>query len=430
MNYFKLQLGCFILLTYLSAIYIRNTTGNNKFKCNIYFDFLMAFASASIVFDGATAWTVNHLDVVPPILNLILHLIFFLLMDCVLFTAVLYMLDSTKGIPKNKFVLALLILPFLVCIICVFAFIGDLYYVTGKITNYSMGPSVIACYLNCFLYFIVLLATVITRRRYIEKRKQIGVISVMSLNFGILVIQMFFPEVLLTSIIAVLFVFGIYLSFEDPALRKLTDYNNVTVTGFATLVENRDNSTGGHIIRTKAYVEILLEKMKREEKYTRIVTKDFEENMKKSAPMHDIGKISTPDYILQKPGKLTDEEFSIMQEHASSGGEIIIETFADLDNPEFLKMAYEVARFHHEKWNGKGYPEGLKENEIPLSARIMAIADVFDAISAERCYRPAMPLDKCFQIIEDGSGKDFDPDLVKLFMSSRKEVEEKYEKLR
>ena len=138
--------------------------------------------------------------------------------------------------------------------------------------------------------------------------------------------------------------------------------------------------------------------------------------------LHDIGKIATPDNILQKPGKLTNEEFNEIKKHAAKGGEIIKETFKDIDDKDFLIIAYECARFHHEKYNGKGYPEGLKEDEIPLHARIMAIADVFDAVSAKRCYRDALPLETCFKIIEEGRGTDFDPNLVDLFLENKDEV--------
>lgn len=152
------------------------------------------------------------------------------------------------------------------------------------------------------------------------------------------------------------------------------------------------------------------------------MTSDFKDHLLNASPIHDIGKISTPDTILQKPGKLTDEEYAIMKKHAVAGGEIIQEIFKDLDDKEFLQTAYDVARYHHERWNGKGYPEGLKETEIPFAARIMAIADVFDAISAKRCYRDAMPLETCFQIIKEGAGKDFDPELVKLFLGAKEKI--------
>ena len=147
-------------------------------------------------------------------------------------------------------------------------------------------------------------------------------------------------------------------------------------------------------------------------------------NVSNAAPLHDIGKISTPDSILQKPGKLTDEEYRIMKNHAAAGGEIIRQTFQDSDHVEFRQIAYEVARYHHEKYNGKGYPEGLVGEAIPLHARIMAIADVFDAVSQKRCYRDAMPIEDCFAIIEHGIGTDFDPRLARIFLNATDEVVE------
>ena len=111
-----------------------------------------------------------------------------------------------------------------------------------------------------------------------------------------------------------------------------------------------------------------------------------------------------------------------MKEHSAEGGDIILHTFGDLNNPEFTQIAYEMARFHHEKFNGRGYPDGLSGEAIPLHARVMAIADVFDAVSQKRCYRDAMPLEECFAIIENGAGTDFDPDLVKIFLDAKEDV--------
>ena len=155
-----------------------------------------------------------------------------------------------------------------------------------------------------------------------------------------------------------------------------------------------------------------------------MLTKDYITNLLKAAPMHDIGKVSVPDEILQKPGKLSDEEYEIMKKHAENGGNIIRETFRNLGDEEFRVTAFEVARYHHEKWNGKGYPDGLIGKDIPLCARIMAVADVFDAVSEKRCYRDAMPLEKCFHIIAEGSGKDFDPLIASIFLDIRDKVEE------
>ena len=207
-------------------------------------------------------------------------------------------------------------------------------------------------------------------------------------------------------------------------MKELSRLHSETVMSFANLIENRDNNTGGHIKRTSRYVGLIAEELRARNYYSEILTKDYITNLLKAAPMHDIGKISVPDEILQKPGKLNDEEYAIMKKHAENGGNIIRETFRNLGDEEYRIIAFEVARYHHEKWNGKGYPDGLIGNDIPLCARIMAVADVFDAVSEKRCYRNAMPLDKCFRIIAEGSGKDFDPLIAGIFLEIRDKVEE------
>ena len=204
---------------------------------------------------------------------------------------------------------------------------------------------------------------------------------------------------------------------------ELSHSHNEMVMGFATLVENKDGSTGGHIKRTSTYVKLLAEELRNRGIYREELTDDYLENLYRAAPMHDIGKIAVPDVVLQKPGKLTDEEFKMIQKHTVKGGDIIRETFGHLENEDYTQMAYEVARHHHEKWNGNGYPDGLKRKEIPLCARIMAIADVFDAVSEKRCYRDAMPLEKCFEIIAEGSGQAFEPLLAEVFLDIRDRVE-------
>lgn len=207
------------------------------------------------------------------------------------------------------------------------------------------------------------------------------------------------------------------LSEDADNYEQLIEYNQDMVYGFATLVENRDESTGGHIKRTSIYVEMLAEQLSNTEKYKDIIDDEFIDCITMVAPLHDIGKISIPDSILCKHGKLTEEEFAVMKTHAEKGGKIVRETFSHIAGENYKKMAYEVARYHHEKWNGRGYPEGLSGENIPLPARIMAVADVFDAVSEKRCYRNAMPIDECFRIIENGSGIDFDPDIATAFLS-------------
>jgi len=216
------------------------------------------------------------------------------------------------------------------------------------------------------------------------------------------------------------------LSKLTVAAEELSNYHEEMVMGFATLVENKDGSTGGHVKRTTMYVRLLAEELRDRGYYNDILTEEYISNLCMAAPMHDIGKVAVPDVILQKPGRLTPEEFEEIKKHTVSGSEIIMNTFGHLGNEEYTRMAYEVARYHHEKWNGKGYPEGLKRKKIPLCARIMAIADVFDAVSEKRCYRDAMPLDKCFDIILEGSGQDFDPVIAEVFLDIRDKVEDTY----
>ena len=423
---FKLQIGCLLVVMYFVIAYTRATV-NRKLPCNRYFDMLLAVAPWAIIFDGVTAWTVNQRDVIPDSVNLLLHLVFFVFMYLVLVAMYVYMLDVTIGINRRKRMLFLCLIPSMVTLAVLFLFINDLYYIDGKTTSYSMGTSVIVCYASLLIHEIIILLLVLTHKRTIEKRKRLRIEGFLSVILLILVIQALLPESLISSLFPMMAVIAIYVSFEDPYIRQLKHYNDETVTAFATLVENRDDNTGGHIKRTKGYVSILLGEMRKNPVYRMVLTEDYIQDVIKAAPMHDIGKIATPDSILQKPGKLTDEEYAIMKEHAPRGGEIIKETFAGLDDKEYQKIAYEVARFHHEKWNGRGYPEGLKGEEIPLHARIMAIADVFDAVSAKRCYRDAMPIDKCFKIIEEGAGEDFDPKLVEIFMQAREKILVYYE---
>lgn len=211
------------------------------------------------------------------------------------------------------------------------------------------------------------------------------------------------------------------------AEKSLKKNHKEMVIGFATLVENKDGSTGGHIKRTSTYVKLLAEELKKRGIYEDILTEDYLENLYQAAPMHDIGKIAVPDIILQKPAKLSPEEFEIIKKHSANGGKIIKETFARMHNDTaYTRIAYDVAKYHHEKWNGKGYPKGLRQDEIPLCARIMAIADVFDAVSEDRCYRAAMPLEQCFKIIEEGRGEDFEPILVDVFLDIKDEIIEGY----
>ena len=421
MLFVKLQLGCLLVIAYVEISYIRETL-RGQIPCNRYFDCLMAVAPWAVFFDGLTAWTVNHMDTVPEILNQIAHLLFFLSMDLCLLATTAYFYHQLLGFRDKKKDRLLLGLPGLISLLLIIGGFGKLTFIQGKSTCYSMGFPVYVCYAAVALYYGSILCIVITRRRFLPKDKVLGILSFIVLAGVILGIQMCFPEVLLTALLPTLLLLGIYVDFENPSIRKVTIQHNEMVDGFATMVESRDSNTGGHIRRTRAYVDLMLRKMRRDKRYRAILNREYIENVSNAAPLHDIGKISTPDSILQKPGKLTEEEFEIMKQHAAAGGDIILHSFRDLSNAEFQRIAYEVARYHHEKYNGRGYPDGLKGEEIPLHSRIMAIADVFDAVSQKRCYRDAMPIEACFSIIEKGIGTDFDPNIAGIFLDSADEV--------
>ncbi len=382
MQYVKLQVGCLLVILYIVITYIKAT--HRKISCNRYFDVLLAVAPWAVFFDGLTAWTVNHMNIVPEYVNRTAHLIFFVLMDIIIIVTAKYMYNELLGERKKERENLFLAIPGILSLVLLVAGIGELHYIHGETTWYSMGFSVYVCFATLVVYYGSILFIVISRHRFLPKDKMLGTLSFIVIMGIILIVQICFPEVLLTALFPTVLVLGIYVDFENTHIRKVTLRNIEMIDGFATLVESKDNNTGGHIKRTRAYVDLILKKMRHDKKYRKVLSKDYINNVSNAAPLHDIGKISTPDRILQKPGKLTDEEFATMKEHAAEGGEIILHTFKDLDNAEFRQIAYEVARHHHEKYNGGGYPDGLMGEQIPLHARIMAIADVFDAVSQKR----------------------------------------------
>ena len=426
MEYFKLQIGCLAVVFFIIFIYLREVGVNRNRKNYSLFTAIYICAIVMIFFDGATAYTVNHLEYVNKTLNLVFHLCFYVSIETMIFLMFLYILLITEGFPPKIWQKVLISLPFAVSIVLCFFLTNDIVFIQDSISNYSSGGSASTCYLIVILYFLLTVATFCRHWKYIEKRKLMTIFVYLSVSMCVLLVQGFFPQILITSIVPVIFVLGVYLNHEEPAVKKITEFNKNTIVDFATLVENRDNNTGGHIKRTTAYVKLLVQELRARKYYRELLTKDFMNNLEMTSPLHDIGKISTPDAILQKPGKLTDEEYSIMKQHSEKGAKIIKDTFGKHGNEDFIKTAYEVALYHHEKWNGKGYPKGLKGTEIPLAARIMSIADVFDAVSQKRCYREALPLDTCFEIIEKGREVDFDPLLVDIFLDIRPKVEEIY----
>lgn len=207
----------------------------------------------------------------------------------------------------------------------------------------------------------------------------------------------------------------------------VSDMQNQIVFSFADMIESRDGSTGLHVKRTSQVVELLLKQIRAKNVYGEMMGDDDYEMITLAAPLHDIGKIKIPDAILSKPGKLTEEEFSTIKTHPVEGEKIIRKTMAKIEDENYLEIARDMALYHHEKWNGTGYPEGLKEDEIPVCARIMAVADVFDALCSARCYKKAFTIDEAYAIFEESRGTHFEPVLVDILQELRPDLEQIYQ---
>ncbi len=207
---------------------------------------------------------------------------------------------------------------------------------------------------------------------------------------------------------------------EQEVKRRLSQVQRLqdaSIYVMISLAEFRDECTGNHIRRTQEYVRLLAQQLALLPRYSSQLTQDYVELLAKSAPLHDIGKIAIPDHILLKPGKLSADEFSIMQTHAMRGYDILCQADGYIgEQGDFLAIAMDIARYHHEKWDGSGYPHGLAGEAIPLTARLMALADVYDALHSTRPYKTAMSHAQAADIIQQGRGRHFDPELVDIFL--------------
>ncbi len=210
----------------------------------------------------------------------------------------------------------------------------------------------------------------------------------------------------------------------NEKVNEIENMQNQIIISFANIIEARDGSTGKHVKRTSLYVEALVKELKNNGDYDDILDDEYMHDTMLSAPLHDIGKITIPDAILTKAGRLTQTEFQKIQMHTINGKEIIEEAMSDIENEGFLKVAKSVALYHHECWDGSGYPYGIAGDEIPLCARIMTIADYFDALVAKRSYKAALPTSVVFDNIVEQRGKKFDPVVTDAFLRIRDQIDE------
>ncbi|SEQ05550.1 MULTISPECIES: HD domain-containing phosphohydrolase [Butyrivibrio] len=210
----------------------------------------------------------------------------------------------------------------------------------------------------------------------------------------------------------------------DIKTESIKNIQEKVVLGLANMVENRDNNTGGHVKRTSDLIKIVVNEAKRQGVYS--ISEQYAEDIVRAAPMHDIGKITIENSILCKPGDLTKEEFNIMKTHSVKSGEFVNLILKGVEEKHFVDVAYNVARYHHERWDGRGYPEGLVGEMIPLEARLMAIADVYDALVSQRYYKKPLKYEEAAKIMIEGMGSQFDPNMLSVFLGCRHELEEYY----
>lgn len=286
----------------------------------------------------------------------------------------------------------------------------------GKSRNLSTLERGLLCFVGCFELFF---STLIGKSTIIKADMWFTGLAISKQDY--ITILYGISTFVLTIIVIIVVVSGnkrIYYS------DKISDMQFNIIVMMAEIVENRDENTGGHIQRTAKYVEIIAENLKRGP-YKDYMTDSYINDIKIAAPLHDIGKIHVSDLILNKPGKLTSEEFEIMKTHASEGRKLLTQAKQHLGDFSYLDIAIDMASYHHEWWDGsvKGYPEQISGEDIPLCARIMAVADVFDALTAKRCYKEAIPIKKAIKIIKSESGTHFDPLVVDAFLLSMDKIE-------
>ena len=215
------------------------------------------------------------------------------------------------------------------------------------------------------------------------------------------------------------------LKENDSQIRSIQEQ---MLIGTAYMVENRDSNTGSHIKRTSKVVSILMDYLRKDKSLG--FSEFFFDSLVSAAPMHDIGKIAIEDRILRKPGRFTPQEYEEMKSHPEKGAMIVENLLTSIESPDFVKIASNVARYHHERFDGFGYPQKLKGNDIPFEARVMAVADVYDALVSKRCYKAEMSFDDAYTIIIEGMGTQFDPSLKDCFIACRSKLEEYYGSLK
>lgn len=322
--------------------------------------------------------------------------------------------------PMVDVVTASKMISVLIGIICI---IGDYIITKKRERDKEEFPGELSTLSKCYLYvmcvfmyldhFLILADVPLTMDTLPTMYEAMSLITITE------IFQMFFGS--LVSIIVIVLLQQ--SAKKEQFYRQVQKMQHNIILTMADIVENRDENTGEHIRRTADYVEIIARSMQKQNAYPDILTDAYIADMIVAAPLHDMGKIHVPDKVLNKPGRLDEEEFLLMKQHALEGEKLLSKAEDNLGDMSYLKIAISMAGYHHEWWNGEGYPHKVSGEEIPLCARIMAVADVFDALLSKRCYKDAMSLEKAYEIMEKETGTHFDPVVMKAFWAAREELE-------
>ena len=295
--------------------------------------------------------------------------------------------------------------------------------------EYVRGPAFLIYEIYYFVSLIyIIVALIITGRKFHHRDFSTIIAILVVLIAGVVPMTIFKIHIAYTAVAissCLCYVYYNDLVQQDTKAellenqKKISDMQVQIIARLANLIENRDTETGGHVARTSEYVKVLAEDCRTEGVYADVIDDEYIEMLRVMAPIHDVGKILVSDTILKKPAKLTPEEYDEIKKHAAMGGEVAKRILTGIANDKYLQFAYDISTYHHERWDGKGYSNGLKGEEIPLSARIMALADAFDALVSKRCYKQSMPVEEAFKLIESESGTHFDPKLVEVFLKNK-----------
>ncbi len=424
MLHYKLQIGCMVIVLLVFVLYFRERHQQKNMKRMKCFERLLIFSFVYFILDIVTVYTVNHSDTVPVVLNNTLHLLYLWVIDRCLLDVFLYVATMLEVPIASKKWQRLAFLPHYLGSLVMLIGIPWIEYVKGPISYYSMGVSVIVCYVTVVYYLGLAYYVWIKNKDNLPKRSRVNFLICVPVFIGAIFVQMIFPDALITSLAITSIILVAYCAMENAANGELIQYHEEVIYAFADVIEGRDGSTGEHVKRTVAYVKIIVDALKENGIYAENLDNEYLDFLMRAAPMHDFGKIAVTDTVLQKPGRLTSDEYEVMKTHTVRGADMIKASLAALEEPGYITVAWQVARHHHERWDGMGYPDGLHGEMIPLCARVVAVADVFDAVSQDRCYREAMSLDESFAIIEQGAGTQFDPLIAKVFLQMRDKVEE------